>query len=387
MEFRQIRFFIRLSETLHFGRAAEKEYVAQSVISLQISKLETELGAKLLDRSSHRVRLTEAGEAFLVRAKEITAIVALGAQEARAAVPPGIRSFRVGIFGEGAGPVTHHILRAFMARHPNVDLHYVELSMVNQLESIIGGDVDIALIRLPISDHRVRVDPLLEEPLVAGVPADHPLASAIDLSVDDLLDLPFAVAAEGAPAEWRSYWSFDERRGAASRVSAEVRSIPESLATIAYRNAVDTLPWSAAAMFPHEGVRYVPLRDADPTRLAMVTRAGETSPLADSFRIAAREQVQAHLHLIPQGVLLDADSLVGQLTSGPRTDSASTTKSTGLPAPDLTIPAIRPATAATINSTGSRVAGPSVTPVSSGKLMIASTMVATSPMPPRVGAM
>ncbi|CAN5398790.1 LysR family transcriptional regulator [soil metagenome] len=329
MELRQIRFFIRLAETLHFGRAAEKEYVAQSVISLQISKLETELGAKLLDRSSHRVRLTEAGEAFLVRAREITATVALGAQEARAAAAPGIRSFRVGIFGEGAGPVTHHILRAFTTQHPKVDLHYVELSMVNQIESLIDGDVDIALIRLPISDQRVRVDPLLEEPRVAGVPVDHPLASATDLSIDDLLDLPFAVAAEGAPAEWRSYWSFDEQRGANSRVGAEVRSIPESLATIAYRNAVDTLPSTAAVMFPHEGVRYLPLRDAEPTRLAVVTRADDTSALADSFRIAAREQMQAHLHLIPHGVLLDAEFPVTQLgSSAPRTDSASATRST-----------------------------------------------------------
>ena len=308
MELRQIRFFIRLAETLHFGRAAEKEYVAQSVISLQISKLETELGAKLLDRSSHRVRLTEAGEAFLVRAKEITATVALGAQEAREAASPDTRLFRVGIFGEGAGPVTHHILRAFTRAHPTVDLHYVELSMVNQLDSVVDGDVDVALIRLPITDHRVRVDPLLEEPRVAGVPVDHPLASATDLSVDDLLDLPFAVAGEGAPAEWRSYWSFDEQRGSTSRVGAEVRSIPESLATIAYRNAVDTLPSTAAAMFPHAGVRYVPLRDAEPTRLAVVTRAGDTSPLADSFRVAAREQMQANLHLIPHGVLLDADA-------------------------------------------------------------------------------
>jgi DNA-binding transcriptional LysR family regulator len=307
VELRQIRYFITLAETLHFGRAAAKEYVAQSVVSLQISKLETELGAKLLDRSSHRVRLTEAGEAFLVRAKEVTAMVALGAREAREAASPDLRTFRVGIFGEGAGPVTHHILSAFTSRHPTVDLQYVELSMVNQVDSVVDGDVDVALIRLPVSDTRLRVDPLLEEPRVAGVPIDHPLASATDLSVDDLLDLPFAVAAEGAPAEWRSYWSFDEQRGAGSRIGAEVRSVPESLATIAYRNAVDTLPSTAAAMFPHAGVRYIPLRDAEPTRLAVVTRAADASLLAEDFRTTARDQMQANLHLIPQGVLIGGD--------------------------------------------------------------------------------
>lgn len=305
MELRQLRFFARVAETLHFGRAAEKEFVSQSVISTQISSLEKELGFRLFDRTSHRVTLTSAGAAFLIDVERTLGALGQAVSQARNIAMGPQRRLRVGVFGEGAGPLTHLILSAFRADSAGVDIQFVELSMVNQLAAVRDGDVDVALLRLPISDERLDVFPLFAEPRVAAVPVEDELADAEALSVEDLLDRPFAVAARGAPSEWRSYWSFDAQRGESSRIGGEVRSVQESLAAIAYGNAVDTFPSTAAEMFTHPGVRYVPLTDAEPSSLALVSIArAAPDATVERFRAIATTVVYRHLSLVPGAVSL-----------------------------------------------------------------------------------
>lgn len=305
MELRQLRYFARVAETLHFGRAAEKEFVTQSVISTQIASLEKELGFRLFDRTSHRVTLTPAGTAFLADVERTLGALGQAVSQARNIAMGPQRRLRVGVFGEGAGPLTHLILSAFRAGPSGVDIQFVELSMVNQLAAVRDGEVDVALLRLPIADARLDVYPLFAEPRVAAVPAEDELAEAPALSVEDLLDRPFAVAAEGAPTEWRSYWSFDVQRGESSRVGGQVRSVQESLAAIAYGKAVDTFPSTAAEMFSHPGVRYVPLTDAEHSSLALVSVAkSERDSVVERFRAVATEIVRQHLSLVPGAVSL-----------------------------------------------------------------------------------
>lgn len=308
MELRQLRYFARVAETLHFGRAAEKEFVTQSVISAQIASLEKELGFRLFDRTSHRVTLTAAGAAFLVDVEQTLSNLGQAVAQARNMAMGPQRRLRVGVFGEGAGPLTHLILSAFRAESAGVDIQFVELSMVNQLAALNQGEVDVALLRLPISDDRLDIFPLFAEPRVAAVPVDDELADAPFLSVQDLLDRPFAVAADGAPVEWRSYWSFDTQRGESSRVGGEVRSVQESLAAIAYGKAVDTFPSTAADMFAHPGVRYVPLSDAEPSSLALVSVASaRPDATIERFRAVATEIVSEHLSLVPGAISLIPD--------------------------------------------------------------------------------
>ncbi len=305
MELRQLRYFVRVAETLHFGRAAAKEFVSQSVISTQIQTLETELGFRLFDRTSHRVSLTPAGTVFLAEVEQTLAALGSAVAGARDVARGAPRRLHVGTFAEGAGPLTHLIFSAFREAAVDIDLHYVELTMVNQLDAVRDGDVDVALLRLPITDDSLQVEPLYCEPRVAVVPADDELAEAASLSVRDLIDKPFAVAAEGAPVDWRSYWSFDDERGEVSRVGGEVRSVPESLAAVAYRRAVDTYPATAAAMFPHPGVRFIPLSDAEPSSLAIVSAASpEGNEAAARFREVATGIVDQYLYLIPGAVRL-----------------------------------------------------------------------------------
>jgi hypothetical protein len=177
---------------------------------------------------------------------------------------------------------------------------FTELSMTNQVQALISGKVDAALVRLPICDPRLELDVMFDEPRVAAVPANHEMANASILTISDLIEQPFAVAGEGAPIEWAAYWSLGSERHEACRIGAYVQSIPESLAAVAYGGAFDTFPLTATRLFSHPGVRYVPLADAPRSSLALATLAGNRSPSVRSLRRCVAETLESSLSCIPE---------------------------------------------------------------------------------------
>ncbi|TDD39097.1 LysR family transcriptional regulator [Saccharopolyspora elongata] len=306
MEIRQLRYVVRLAETLHFGRAAQLEHIAQSAFSGHIAKLERDLDVKLFDRSHHRVALTPAGVAFVERAEEILAQVAGAAAEAKSLAPRHEEVLRVGIFAEGAGELTPVILSVYRELQPDVRLEFTELSMVDQLEKLVSNEVDVAFVRAPFDDERISLRPIFSEPRVAAVPHHHPLADAGEISVTDLLDEPFAAAGTGAPAGWSSYWSCDDHRGARGRVATHVRSIGECLMAISCLGAVDTFPQTAARLFHHAGVSYVPVPDAAPSTVTAAMRNNDLRPHVRAFDRAVQHAVRNHLDLVPNAAFAPA---------------------------------------------------------------------------------
>ncbi|WP_175912592.1 MULTISPECIES: LysR family transcriptional regulator [Burkholderia] len=300
MDTRQLLLAIRLAETLHFGKAAEIENVAQSGLSAQIAKLESELGFAIFERTNRRVELTDAGKSFIERAREILGDMSNTIIECRAIAERSRSVLKLGFFGEAAGELTHLILDMFRHTNPTVRLVCTELTMTNQVQALISGRVDAALLRLPINDDRLEFNVMYNEPRVAVVPADHPMARASLLEVSDLFGQPFAVAAAGAPSEWASYWCLEPEWHEQTRVGAFVQSIPESLAAVAYSGACDTFPLSATRLFSHPGVRYVPLKDAPRSALALVSVKGNRNPAVRSLRECISRTLDTSLAQLPE---------------------------------------------------------------------------------------
>lgn len=300
MDTRQLLLATRLAETLHFGKAAEIENIAQSGLSAQIAKLESELGFRLFERTSHRVSLTHAGQAFIDQARTLLGSMNNTILECRALAENSRGVLKLGFFGDAAGELTHLIFTLFQQSNPDIRLVFTELSMTNQVQALISGKVDAALVRLPICDPRLELDVMFDEPRVAAVPANHEMAHASILSISDLIEQPFAVAGEGAPIEWADYWSLGSERHEACRIGAYVQSIPESLAAVAYGGAFDTFPLTATRLFSHPGVRYVPLADAPRSSLALATLAGNRSPSVRSLRCCVAETLESSLSCIPE---------------------------------------------------------------------------------------
>ncbi|MFF7983153.1 LysR substrate-binding domain-containing protein [Streptomyces sp. NPDC007901] len=187
MELRQLTYFVAVAEELHFGRAAGRLHIVQSAVSQQIQRLERELGAELFDRSPRRVRLTGAGERLLPEARAVLA----AAERVRAAVAPPA-GLRIGT-STGLGTHLDRVLAAFARRAPDVPVELYSLPVTERLARVAGGRLDAAFVRAVEPVPGVRVHPLWPDPLVAALPATHPLADRTEIGVGELAGLPLAL--------------------------------------------------------------------------------------------------------------------------------------------------------------------------------------------------
>jgi DNA-binding transcriptional LysR family regulator len=146
MEMRQLRYFVAVAETLHFGRAAELLHIAQPSVSQQIRQLERELGTALLDRSPRHVQLTPAGEQFLPAARAVLA----AEEQARSAVAefaqPQRQVLRLGL-GSGFGDQLDRVLEEFARTAPEVTVDLVAAPVRERLGQVAEGTLDAALVR------------------------------------------------------------------------------------------------------------------------------------------------------------------------------------------------------------------------------------------------
>ncbi|MFE5286891.1 LysR substrate-binding domain-containing protein [Nocardia sp. NPDC056611] len=181
---RQLRYFIAVAEELHFGRAAERLRIAQPALSQRIRKLESELGARLLDRDSRRVELTEAGQILLVEARDLIARWERAKTLVDKAHRGEVDALRVGVPPELAGRVLAAMLTAFENRQVLVDLQ--ELTTAEQVRLLGERELDAGLLQYPAETPGLESGPGVETPLGVVLPRDSPLAQRTSLTLADL---------------------------------------------------------------------------------------------------------------------------------------------------------------------------------------------------------
>ncbi|MGW2410541.1 LysR substrate-binding domain-containing protein [Streptomyces sp. NPDC001739] len=180
MELRQVRYFVTVAHELHFGRAAERLHIVQSAVSQQVRRLERELGAELFDRSARQVRLTAVGARFLPEAQAL-----LAAEERARAVVAELtagrsRTLRLGT-STGLGAHLDRVLDALAGLAPEIGVELVSARAPERLDRVVSGELAAAFLRgEPDNGGRegLRFLPLWQDPLVAAVPARHPLAAS-----------------------------------------------------------------------------------------------------------------------------------------------------------------------------------------------------------------
>jgi len=191
IELRHLRYFLAVAEELSFSRAAERLGMAQPPLSQQIQRLETLVGHELFERRP-RVRLTPAGEAFLAAARRALAQVEEGVEASHRAARGEVGTVTVGFAASMILSVVPGAVRAFRRRFPGVDLQLRELSSAAQLAALREGRIDVAFVReSPFSDRELGCERLREEPFVAVVPPEHPLAARRRIPLDLLAEEPF----------------------------------------------------------------------------------------------------------------------------------------------------------------------------------------------------
>ena len=200
MDLRQLRYLVALADERHFTRAAEREHVAQPALSQQIRKLEDELGVALVERTTRRVTITEAGAMLVGRARRILAEL-----EAANAEIQSLTGMETGHVSVGTmhtmGPVDVTLaLAIFHQRHPAIELTVREQSSEELAEMLRNDELDLAFLSVTgrVESHGLGLHELVSEELVAVLPESHRLAARRRLRVRELEDEEFISYREGA---------------------------------------------------------------------------------------------------------------------------------------------------------------------------------------------
>ncbi|MCF2501300.1 MULTISPECIES: LysR family transcriptional regulator [Dyadobacter] len=154
MELRQLKYFVHVADELHFGNAARKLFISQPALSQQVKLLEAELGVELFVKikrtKSHKVELTQAGEAFLPDAKRILSLADKAVRDVRQ-VGAKQQVITLGVFKLILPERIMGILELFSSHFPAVEIKLVELPNPVQVQiSISNGDLDMGLCVLPL---------------------------------------------------------------------------------------------------------------------------------------------------------------------------------------------------------------------------------------------
>src|SRR5450755_3758951 len=178
MDLRQLRYLVALSEEQNFTRAAAREHIAQPALSQQIRRLEDELGLALVERTTRRASLTDAGELLVVRARRVLAELEAADTELQA-----LRGLTTGHVTIGAmhtmGPIDLSLVLAlFNQLHPDVELTVREQSSEEMAEMLRVDELALAFLSVTerIESHGLGLRQLVSEDMVAVLPRAHRLA-------------------------------------------------------------------------------------------------------------------------------------------------------------------------------------------------------------------
>jgi DNA-binding transcriptional LysR family regulator len=285
LDLRKLRYFVAVAEELHFGRAAERLYIAQPVLSRQIRKLEQELKVELLVRTSRSVALTPAGLHLMEEAKSLLA----AAETARRRIGHIARDRAALTIGFFIGDEFTAARRAFSHIYPDVAIKLHRIYWHNQTEVLREGLADVAFVHLPIDDQDLELVPVRLEPRVAVLPASHPAAAKREISIAELAE-DLVIVQRGATPSWQAFHNVDPRPdGRRPRRGPAVDNLEEKLQHVAAGGVISFLPACVAAAVVQPGVAYVPVSDIPPVSICLASKAGDPSPLVAAFRACVND--------------------------------------------------------------------------------------------------
>ena len=289
MELRHLRYYVGVAEALSFRAAAENLHVSAPALSKQIKELEGELGVRLLDRDTQRVRLTPGGAVFLKEARLILAQVARAAELARATSKGRHGHLKIGTIGRTLAHFMPECLATFQARHPEVEIELIELDYDAQFAALAAGTLDIGFMpgHIPLPKKpKLHRETVLATPLLAVLGKRHRLAKARAVTLAELAQERLLVLEKIKTSVSVEYaHTLFNAHGLTPREVTEVKSFQGLLAMVAAGHGASLLGFeSSVASAP--GLVLRPLSDQGPhleLKFSAVYRDTEAGPLRQKF--------------------------------------------------------------------------------------------------------
>jgi DNA-binding transcriptional LysR family regulator len=289
VDLRKLRYFVKVAEELHFTRAAERLHLAQPALSLQIRRLEEDLGLRLFDRNTRQVRLTAGGEQFLEKARAV-----LVAYDSALELAASISRGETGHLALGISPQARHtvgtaMINAIREQLPGVLLMKREEGTSPLVMDVQSGHLDVALGFCPALTSELQSELIRDEPLLVAVPEHHRLAGRPEVALEDLKDetwlLPSNAKAGGylvVIQEWCRNLGFE------IKASAETTDYDEEFDPVRRGRGIELLTVDFCGDRAVEGVVFVPVL-ADQTLPVKLVWRGDDNPVLESFLSIARE--------------------------------------------------------------------------------------------------
>lgn len=282
MELQQMRYAVAIAEEGSFTRAAERCFVVQSALSHQIKALERELGVQLFARTSRRVELTAAGEAFVASAREALQATERAMVDAAAAEGQVRGTLTIGVIPTVAAVDIPRVLASFHTTHPAVQVRLRGGGSEQFVSDIQAGRLDVAFLGLAecTPPQGLAFRELSHEALVATLPAGHRLAQRKRLRLADLADETFVDFPAGSAGRAQSDIAF-QAAGLHRDVAFEIMATDLILGIIRNELAIGML---SAHVIPHDpDVVTVPLVDGPRRVEYLAWNEFNPSPAARAF--------------------------------------------------------------------------------------------------------
>jgi DNA-binding transcriptional LysR family regulator len=281
---KQLRDFIAVSEAGSISRAAETLFVAQPALSLQIKRLEAELGVQVFVRRARGVELTQAGAELLDIARDAVAAFDSVTSRASALRKQAGGQLEIGFMAHGAGDLTPEIVRRFRARYPAATLSFRQFGFDDSLVGVGRGLVDVGFVIGPFEPAEgVEIRTLRLDPILAVVSSDHPFADLDSVSITDVVQEPFVTDCH-APGLWHDFWlAMHHRPAGPAAVAGEFVIHDDWLEAIRAGRGVSICPEATARHYPWPGIAFVPIPDMEPVAFGIAWRRTRQTPLLLAF--------------------------------------------------------------------------------------------------------
>ena len=293
MELRQIRSFLLIAETLHFGRTAEMIHLSQPALSLQIRALEDEIGVRLFERNRRKTALTAAGAAFREDATGALLRLDQAVHKAKLAANGKLGILRIGFVSTAGNEIVPAIIRQFRELNAEVEFFLRNILTMDQIQMLEGGSLDIGFLRLPIGKHSgLEVVTVHREPFVLVVPSSHKLAKRKRVRLREVSGQDFVMYERTYATGFHDLiFGMLRDAGIIPKVCQTAGEMPMLISLVDSGVGVAILPASAvkrsvASVVACEIADKIPMSE-----IGIAVRKGNRAPVVDNFRSLALEKL------------------------------------------------------------------------------------------------
>ncbi|MFI0473703.1 LysR family transcriptional regulator [Halomonas sp. HMF6819] len=293
LTFRQLRYFLVLSEELHFGRAAQRLHISQPPLSASLRQLEAELDVRLLERNSKRVSLTPAGEAFQHQARRILSQLKESQTLVQRIAVSASGLVRVGFTPTMLFRGVPELTRALKARYPGIEIQLIERNSAEQVEAVAQEKLDLGFIHSMPLPEEIDSMGLSGESFICCLPTNHPLAVRSFISIKELANEEVVLFGRSlAPHYYDRIISLFHHEDVEPDICHEAAHWLTVLALVANEMGVSLVPTSLAKA-GFSNVRFVPLVDSPRRHQSHCIWRGDTPHQSrDLLLECLREQLQ-----------------------------------------------------------------------------------------------